>query len=240
MADPWALRMPRAGLLSAGALRLQKIEVCIAGDSAWLRGAELSLEIRHALQALPAVERFDLLPTGALVPRGQSVPIGRLPDGPWLPLVSTLRLETQAALLPGTPPRTADIRLERSEHERPANVLIAAADAWQSFALKTSTIRLSPLKFALADTRALIWGTPPPSIPGERFFESAGIAVPCGFDLVPLNDTELLRTLLGLQEGDLALFREDGSYEFIESALFVPATRSAVRLSFQSSGNTQP
>ena len=232
MAEQWALRMPRSGLSSAGALRLRKIDVCLRGNAVWMRGAEPAQEFQNALHALPAAERFDIGAGGVLMPAGHRVPVARLPDGPWVALADALRVEAQTAVLPGLAPKPVEVQLVRSAHELESNVTIVSAEAWRSFALEASVLRLKGLRFALSETRALIWGRPVPSIPGARYAESGGIAIPAGFVLYPIGDTDVLRTALGLKEGDLAVFQEDGSFELIESVLFAAATRSAVRMSF--------
>jgi len=129
----WALRMRRDGLIHAGALRLRSIEVCALGDAVWLRGGDLAQELRGVLQALPAVERFDIGAGGMLMPAGKSVPVARLPDGPWMSIASALRLEAQTALLP------ASITLS----------LLLAGTVWAGlFLFRGSATHLTPLGLA--------------------------------------------------------------------------------------------
>lgn len=229
----WALCMPRAGLGAAGCLRLKRIEACIEEANAWLRGSEPLEELHRALQSLPGSQLFIAGPDGVLTPLGHRVPAARLPEGPWTPLAQALRVGMGAGLLPGAAPSRVELRLEHSATERDANVLVASPQSWTSFANEASIHRLRPLKFALSASRALLWGNPLPSIPGTRYFESHGIAAPCGWQLAPIHDTELVRAALSLAEGDFALFHEDGSFEKIDACFFTAATRAAVRLAAQ-------
>ena len=236
MADPtWALRMSRDGLQNCGALRLKKIDVCDCGALVWLRSNEALPALQHVLAALPNAERFDVASDGTVLPEGCQVPVARLPKGPWITLAAAITIEPQVALLPACTPPQVDMRVERSTVEREPNMLLATVEAWRDFALTASIHRLKPLKFALAVREAcvLVWGIPVPSIPGARIAERSGVAVPCGFELRPINDPDVVRAVLNLADGDVALFRIDGSFEHIEAHHFVPATRSAVRLSLK-------
>src|SRR5207248_2131641 len=113
---------------------------------------------------------------------------------------------------------------------RPASVLVTALADWVAYATTVPAIRLRPLRFAAAaDGRALVRGTPLPPIQGRRYTEAAGLAVPAGFDWSPPVEPAVLRKLLGLGDGDLALFDEDATYERIDASQFARATRSAAR-----------
>jgi hypothetical protein len=182
-----------------------------------------------------------------LTPVNQKVPIGKLPQGPWIAIGEALAIQAPVAALPGVLERKVRVGLVRSGIEREANVLIAEMDAWREFGIAAPAIRLKNLRFALSASRALIWGVPAPPIPGARFVEENGIAVPCGFALYPLSDPEILWALLKPGANptraeqhcpchtDLAIFFEDGTYDIIDGSLFVAATRSAIRQSLSGS-----
>jgi hypothetical protein len=86
------------------------------------------------------------------------------------------------------------------------------------------------LRFAATSNRTLIAGNPLPPLDGTRLWERGGIIVPCGFDLSPPIDPATLRRALALSADDAALFQEDGNWELIPAGAFVPARRSAIRL----------
>ena len=234
----WAATLPRESLAAASALRLKPVEVCEAPAQVWLRGAEPLEPIQFALAALPGAALFDVAPDGLATPAGARVPAARLPDGPWLKLSDVVSVAAPAASLPGRPAGKIPLRLVRSDRVREANLIVCAPEAWRDFALATSAVRLRPLKFALSASHALVWGRPLPAIAGTQYVEEQGLATPSGLALAPLADPEILRPLLGLATGDLALFHEQApgmgvTWEVIVGGLFVPAARSAVRQSFK-------
>jgi hypothetical protein len=61
--------------------------------------------------------------------------------------------------------------------------------------------------------------------------EDGGIAVPCGFQAWPPVGAGVLRRLLKVSEGGLALLEAAGSSERIPPDVFVAATRASLRLS---------
>jgi hypothetical protein len=129
------------------------------------------------------------------------------------------------------------LRLERAHEERPATLLLTTLAAWSAYATSAPAARLRPLRFAVAaDGRAIVVGAPLPPIPGRRFAERDGIAVPCGFAWDPPVEPAVLREVLQLDAGDLALLDESGACEHIESAHFARASRAAVRATVEASG----
>ncbi len=228
----WAARIPETSLAAASSLRLRPVEFCTVADQVWLRGSEPFEQIQAALAALPGAQLFMVSADGLIVPAGARVPTGRLPARPWVALSNGISVTAPTSALPGTLPKKVPLRLIRTENIRESNLLVATCETWRDFALSISTVRLRPLKFALSSSHAVIWGRPVPAIAGVQYVEDRGLAVPSGFALHPLSDPEILRPLLQLSEGDLALFREDGQWDVIVGGLFVSATRSAVRQSF--------
>jgi hypothetical protein len=99
-------------------------------------------------------------------------------------------------------------------------------------------VRLERLTFAAsADGRALVRGRPLPPIPGTRYYERAGVAVPCGWGWPSWLTAELVRAALVIAPGTLALFSPAGTWEEIPADQFVRATRSAARLTAESANS---
>lgn len=229
---PWAILLPSDSAPAVGTLRLRAdVEVnARRRHELWVRGPELTDDLDLALRKLPGAQQFSVGTEGRLTPRGARVPTGRLPEDGWRPLSSWLVLAQQPAAFAAEVASRITLRLVRTDSERPANVLVTTLAEWVRYATTAPSIRLRQLRFAAAaDDRALIWGTPLPPIHGRRYAEAEGLAIPAGFGWSPPVEPAVLRRLLGLENGDLALFAEDGSYELINSGQFARATRSAAR-----------
>ena len=93
-------------------------------------------------------------------------------------------------------------------------------------------MRLAPCTFALSESgTVVVRGRPLPSIAGKRLVEQKGVAVLAGWCWEPAVDVAVVRRLLDLSQGDLALLHDDGSFDVVPASAFVRASRSAVRLS---------
>jgi hypothetical protein len=228
----WAVRLPIADVAATSALRLLPgVNACVVGGDLWLRGDETSEGLEHAMVRLAPAGRFAVLRDGALVPQGCRLPDGYLPAGAaWAPLGEFVRPRVDSAAMPALPVARVFVGLERSDQVRAASVLVTSLQAFAEYADGAPAVRLERLRFVADQTRAVIWGEPLPPLPGERYAERAGIAVPCGFAWRPAVDAPSLRRVLGLAEGDLALLARDGTWQHVAAAAFVRARRSAVRL----------
>ncbi|MCC6738131.1 MAG: hypothetical protein IT452_03735 [Planctomycetia bacterium] len=226
----WAVRLDAARASAGAALRLVPgIEACEAGGHVWLRGPEGGEELALALRRLPGADRYEVLPGGALRVPGKRVPAGALPAGPWVAAADWAAAEPQAGALPAELTQRVKARVEPAAEERPANLLRVPLAAFAAWAESAPAVRLRGLAFAASEDEALVRGEPPPPLPGRAYAEAGGIAVPCGRALVPAAGAAAWRERLGLAEGDLALFDDDGTFERIPAAAFVRASRSAAR-----------
>jgi hypothetical protein len=132
------------------------------------------------------------------------------------------------------------IKLERTAIAAEADCVVTTGERWLAWGQSAPQVRLERLIFAASsDGRILVRGNPPPPLAGARYYERAGLAVPCGWGWPDWLDAGLVREALDLPEEDLALFSCDGTgewtgewtWEWIPADQFVRATRSAVRLS---------
>jgi hypothetical protein len=227
--------MSRADAEAAGALRLRSgIVACESDGDVWLRGEGLSDELDLALRKIPGAQRFHVDGDGVLTPVGRRVPAGTLPGGvTWQPMTSFFPVVQQPAALGGHLEQRATLRLARTGGdgaEAPASVLVTSLAAWADYATSAALVRLRRLRFAASpDGRVVVCGTPLPPLPGARYVERDGVAVPCGFALAPAIGATSVRTLLGIEPDAMALFAEDGTYELIRADDFVAASRGAAR-----------
>lgn len=226
----WAVRLDASRAGGAAALRLRSgIEACETGADVWLRGPEGGEELALELRRLPGADRYDVLSGGVLRAPGKRVPAGKLPEGPWVAAAAWARVEPQEGSLPAELTQCVKPRLERSGAERPANLLRAPLAAFAGWTQAASNSRLRPLAFAASAREVLVRGEPLPPLAGTAYSENGGLAVPCGWALLPAAGAAAWRERLALADGDLALFCTDGSFERVPAAAFVRASRSAAR-----------
>jgi hypothetical protein len=216
----------------AATLRLRAgITGCFVGDELWLRGDALDEPLDRVLQRLAPLARYTVADDGDLVLLGNLLPQRKLPpEARWLPLSSLLHAERPTAALPAAPPARVAVTVVRSGGQRPASMLRVSLASWAAYADWAPATRLARLSFAATAGHALIAGDPLPPLEGMRMWQSGGIVVPCGYSLLPAVDPPTLRRALALNEDDVALFNDDGTWELVPAAAFVPARRSAVRL----------
>lgn len=234
----WAARLPISARDALAWLRRQPgLEVHEQEATFWLRGQGEALH-DHVL-VLPGVAFFHVDAERQLIPRGKLVPDGRLPDGPWQPLDRWLPVALPTPAWPGTAGAPLAISVVPSTEERQANVLLTAWETWQNYAVTAPQVRLRQWQFAATTNQAVIRGAPLPPLPGNLFCETDGIAVQAGYHWSPPIDAAIIRAVLKLEKGDLALLHADGSWELLRHSQFAAATRSAVRLTQKAMGETR-
>jgi MoxR-vWA-beta-propeller ternary system domain bpX2 len=229
----WAVCLPMSQADAVGPLRLAAgVQVCQTQEQFWLQGEPLDEALELRLRSLPGAQRFFVLPDGQLRRPGARVPQGRLPSGAWLPLSQWLHVELPPTVWGGQLEQRAALALVRSTQEVEPGVLITTIERWNAYIALAPQVRFDRWHFAIArDGRTVVRGQPLPPLPGDRWVERQGVAIPCGWSLPDGIDATVMQRLLTLDSGDLALVAPDGSWEMISSGDFVRATRSAVRLS---------
>ena len=229
----WVVRLNLSDAGHLGSLRrFPGLRVLVDGQSVWMRGESLDSVLDRRIRSIPDVEWFAIWPDHQLTQLEGTVPCGRLPVGNWQPLHEWLQLKLPRAGFAATPSARVTLKLVRSSSPSVANLLQTTWIVWKEFATSASQVRLSRLAFALSDdNRALVRGVPLPPIPGRRFVEVDGVVVPNGWRIEPNVGPLVVRQVLKLDENELALFSEDGSFERVPRSAFVQATRSAVRAS---------
>lgn len=218
---------------SASLRRLPGLEVAEEADAVWLRAPADDETLNRLLRALPG-QRFRLIDGDQLVPWGKRVPTERLPRLDWRPLAEWSAIALPVAALPAPITSRVALQLVRGGPEQPPAALLADWQEWSSYATGAAEVRLRPLAFALSGPqesvqRAFIIGNPLPPLAGRPYTVADGIAVPCGWTFSPAVGGGVIRKLVALAKGDVALFDVDGTFERIAAEHFVPAGRGAVR-----------
>jgi hypothetical protein len=207
------------------------LEVAETADAFWLRAPAGVEGIDRLLLAIDG-ERFQTSDGDLLVPYGKRVPSERLPRLRWQPLAQWSTIALPVAALPGQPTGRARLQLVRGGGARRPSALVTDCDRWLAYASTAAEVRLKSLAFALSqDRRVLIVGWPLPPVAGQAYVVDAGIATPCGWSISPNVGSDAIRKLLLLDEGDVALFAADGSFERIAAEHFVKGGRGAARAS---------
>jgi hypothetical protein len=240
--SPWAVCLASADLAAAGRLRLVAgIEVCRVGQEVWLRGQQLDEALERHLRAVPGARRFWVLPDRQIRSPMSRVPKGWLPEGPWAPLARWMGAEFPQSGPAGKSDQRVPLTLVRSTVPEEPGILLVEVPQWAAYAAEAPEVRLQRWTFALAaDGRVAVRGQPLPPLRGERFIEYEGIAVPAGWTWSPPVEPAVVRELLTLEPGDVALWRTDGSWERIATADFVRASRAAARLANVQTPPTSP
>jgi hypothetical protein len=233
VSERWAILMDESDALSAASLRLMPgLKGCSTEAGYWLTGEGCDEALDCRLKMLAARERYTVDPTNRLIPQGGMVPAGNPPEGPWVSLNEVFEPKAQVACLPGQPQSKVPLRLVRADRVAEPGLLLTTPAAWRDFAVTAPQTRLDRLRFAVcAERHVAVHGRPLPPIPGRRYLEEDGIAVPCGFAVAPPVGPAVLQQLLGVSPGDVGVLDLDGEYQLIPAVGFVVATRSAARLS---------
>jgi hypothetical protein len=89
--------------------------------------------------------------------------------------------------------------------------------------------RLDRWSFAATSSgRLLVRGLPLPPLPGVRLGEWDGVCLPAGCAWSPAVEPLVVRQLLRLLPGEMAILRTDGSWDRVSADDWVRASRSAI------------
>lgn len=228
----WAVRMARADAAGAAGLRRRPdVRVCDQGEWVWVRGEGTGEDGGVALARLRG-ERYEVDAHGRVRPTGMRIPTGHLPAGTWVAAREYFRVKAQTAAMPAAVGETVALRLVRAEHVEEAGAVLTTVERWAAYAGTAPEVRLRRLEFAVSERGdVLVRGTPLPAVVGVMCVEKDGVVVQCGWRWEPAVDAATVRRVLALQEGEVALMREDGEWERLRGEHFVAASRSAARLS---------
>jgi hypothetical protein len=202
----------------------------------WLRGTGLGSVPVSVASRIPIDEVFSLDPSGRLTPAGALLPTRRLPEVCWTPIRDWL----VPVLPPPSPPPPRPVpgaRLQLvpdpADRLRP-NLILTSIDRWLRYCEQASTLRLAPLHFAASSCgEVAVLGSPIPGMAGTAYHLQDRIAIPCGSALDPRVSRAFLAHRLGLPSSALALLSGQGAMRVLSFEDFVPATRSAARLTFE-------
>lgn len=197
----------------------------------WIRGNTAGVEIERIFKTLPFTSIFHIVSENLLIKIGDKVPSGMLPPMAWISFNRWLRIEFPSAALAAETFPTLELKLVRSADEKVPSVLLTRLEEWQKFISTASQIRISPLRFASnGGGEIVIQGNPLPSLPGKRFYTEGQIAIPLGFTWHPAVSATVFTSIMNAGKGVLVLWENEQVLREIKAEQFVPASRSAVRM----------
>lgn len=229
----WVARLDLEGGDSAQRLRaMPGVEFAEDASVIWLRGPMTNAhELPKELSAVRWKSIFQLL-DGGLTPLESSVPVQQLPNLDWKPIEQWSQPQSISSAFPPQLTDRCSLKLIRDPRPSEPTLLQTSFDAFATWVCQAPEIRLKPLRFAVSDSGdTLIFGSPIPSLPGERFVVSSNaIACPAGRTWDPPAPLMTLIQLFDLKPGDLAVLRNDGSHDVVPNSNLIPVSRAAVRL----------
>ncbi|GAA3936255.1 hypothetical protein GO495_14090 [Chitinophaga oryziterrae] len=204
-----------------------------SGEEIWVRGIPAGKPDKK-ISVLPVMHTYFMDEQERLFAPAAQTPVAMLPALEWIPLLSFIKVTLPVSALPGVLEAPQRVKLVR----RNGNVIIPGNDAlltsleiWDTYVSTAPLVRLQHLYFAVSENReALIIGTPIMPLPGKTYILGDNILLPAGYDFDPPAITSLVTTTLNPLHDGILLFHENGHWEKIKFDCFVPATRSAVRL----------
>jgi hypothetical protein len=227
----WVLVIDAADLISLSSVRtLPGLCVASVGTEIWLRLPGTTLPLADSVKRLPTTKTFKLDGQRRLfAPKGLT-PIGKLPDGNWIPILEFLPLEPPVSAFAGRVREVMEIALVPSEKMAEVSGLRCKRADFQAWAESVSALRIHAVRFAAAASGVVfVLGDLLPPIPGRAFWKREGLLLPAGFDLeFPLLAPMIAARCNPNGEG-VVVMEADGRWECIDSKLFVVATRSGIR-----------
>jgi hypothetical protein len=166
-----------------------------------------------------------------LFPAGGLTPVGRLKKLSWIPVKQFIEVKLPTSAIPGNLTQRYAVSMVTSTRLQEGQALITTLSLWKEYAHAAPEVRLGRLRFALsAHNEVLIMGSPLPAIPGKEYWMQEGMLLPAGFDFDIPWLAPLIAGKLNPLKDSIIKFNEDSSWAKIPKDAFMPATRSAVRL----------
>jgi len=225
-------KLNKADLNSLGTVRcISGLQVAEEENSIWLRGINETLNNDTRLKQLPIKNTFIVDENNMLFIPGRLTPIDQLKEMEWHSISSFIKVELPVSVLPGKPGEQITIKIISSDSVKEGAALLTSLSDWKNFSETASASRLNRLRFAVSDKEeVMIMGNPLPPLPGMEYWITNDILLPAGFDFeIPLTAT-FIRERLNKKGDAILVFDVEGGMERIEKTYFVPAKRSAVRL----------
>ena len=230
--EEYILRMKKKDQDALGSIRsINGIQAAIDNEILWIRVPFKIYQDEISIKQLPVENSFMLDGEGRLFHLGGLTPVDKLKELEWQPLISLIRVELPVSLLPGKVDQKISINIISSENAQPGAALLTSLAVWKNYAETASSVRLNCLRFAVSEkNEVLIVGNPLPPLPGTEYWMSNDNLVPCGYDFEYGLESALIKEQYNPGKEALLLFNNKGESQLISKTFFIPAKRSAIRL----------
>jgi hypothetical protein len=207
------------------------LQVAVDDSWIWLRVKEAKDNTMLSIRQLPAIHTYEMDELQNLFPAGGLTPVDRLKNLLWVPIKQFIEVELPTSAIPGNITQGYEVNLVPSTRLQEGQALITTLSLWKEYAHAAPEVRLARLRFALSEhNEVLVMGSPLPAIPGKEYWMQEGMLLPAGFDFDIPWLAPLIAGKLNPLKDSIIKFNEDSSWVKIPKEAFVPATRSAVRL----------
>jgi hypothetical protein len=214
---------------SLGAVRTYPgLRAAQEGNMIWVRGITTG-DVK--ISSLPATHIYQMDDQQRLFIPGTLTPVRALPALEWKSLTDFIKVTLPVSALPGVMEKPHRLMLIRHPLQRETNALLTTLDEWEAYASQAPQIRIQHLYFAVSENNeVLLIGEPLVPVPGKEYTLNNNILLPAGYTFDPPVLLSLVAATLNPQGSNLLLFHPNSRWEKIRLSSFVPATRSAARL----------
>lgn len=222
--------VPAQAIAALAALRTREgIRVLVVNDRLWVWWSPGDDEVVRRVLPLPGVELFARR-DGRWYRCGRRLPCSGVPEEREArPLSSVL---TPAPVAPQMTEVTLDpvrLKLVRGGPPRPATAIRCRLADLAGWADQATSRQFEGLEATYCGELVLLKGERlPPIANGDRWW-GGDVLIPLGFRPEPNLKSEVLRRLLGLSSGEVALLTGEGA-EVVAAGAFGKLTRAGVRL----------
>ena len=230
--EEYVLRMKKKDLDALAIIRcINSIQVATDNEILWIKVPFKIYQDEISIKQLPVENTFMVDAERRLFQLGGLTPVDVLKELEWQPLISLINVELPVSLLPGKVDQKISINIISSKNFQPGAALLTSLTVWKNYAETASSTRLNNLRFAVSEkNKVLVVGNPLPPLPGIEYWISNDILVPCGYDFEYRLESVLIKEQFNPGNDSLLLFNKEGEIQLINKSLFVPAKRSAIRL----------
>jgi hypothetical protein len=201
------------------------------GGHIWLRGIGGLESMDIALKQLPVKSTFLTNEKNLLFIPGASTPVDALKELLWLPVSEFITVESPVAAFPGKTSDKINIKLATCGKERVGKALLTSLANWKRYAETAPESRLQALAFAVSEnSEVLIMGYPLAPLPGKEYWDAGDILIPAGYDFELSMMPAFISKRLNESKHAVIVFDTAGRWHRIGKECFVPAKRSAIRL----------